>query len=246
MVRARERPDFIAQTKAIGELGGAPWYFDAKTLAAGKEHNLDGFRLYFLGRGGVLGDVEAEVVASAFGYFNPALVEKMWNTAKERMAPRDAARLYLSCCHQFGRDHFGAVDGPGRLLRRRREGQRRHQPGRPGAVRRHRQRAAARRRPGPGPAPDGRAARGARQRPPPRHRRVGPAARASPTPSSARPRARSSAGTTARADAPTIGPAGSRPRSSPTACSRRPSTCSTMREQAALVKGLDGMKAALA
>ena len=103
--------DFISQTTAIGELGGAPWYFDAKTLATGKEHNLDGFRLYFLGRGGVLGDVEAEVVASAFGYFNPALVEKLWNTAKERMAPRDAARLYLSCCHQFARDHFGAVEG---------------------------------------------------------------------------------------------------------------------------------------
>jgi hypothetical protein len=103
--------DFISQTTAIGELGGAPWYFHPKTLAAGKEHNLDGFRLYFLGRGGVLGDVEAEVVASAFGYFNPALVEKLWNTAKERMAPRDAARLYLSCCHQFARDHFGDVEG---------------------------------------------------------------------------------------------------------------------------------------
>ena len=59
----------------------------------------------------MLGDVEAEVVASAFGYFNPALVDKIWTTAKERMAPRDAARLYLSCCHQFGRDHFAAVDG---------------------------------------------------------------------------------------------------------------------------------------
>ncbi len=103
--------DFIEQTKAIGDLGGAPWYFDPQTLAAGKEHNLDGFRFYFLGRGGVLGDVEAEVVASAFGYFNPALVDKIWTTAKERMAPRDAARLYLSCCHQFGRDHFAAVDG---------------------------------------------------------------------------------------------------------------------------------------
>jgi hypothetical protein len=103
--------DFIAQTSAIGDLGGAPWYFAPQTLAAGKEHNLDGFRFYVLGRGGVLGDVEAEVVASAFGYFNPALVEKLWNTAKERMAPRDAARLYLSCCHDFARAHFADVEG---------------------------------------------------------------------------------------------------------------------------------------
>jgi len=102
--------DFIAQTTAIGELGGA-WYFAPSTLATGKEHNLDGFRFYFLGRGGVLGDVESEVVTSAFGYFNPGLVDKLWSTAKQRMAPRDAARLYLSCCHQFARERFATVDG---------------------------------------------------------------------------------------------------------------------------------------
>jgi hypothetical protein len=103
--------DFIAQTTAIGDLGGAPWYFAPETLAKGKEHNLDGFRFYFLGRGGVLGDVEAEVVSSAFGYFNPALVEKLWTTAKERMDPREAARAYLSCCHDFARAKLADVDG---------------------------------------------------------------------------------------------------------------------------------------
>ena len=102
--------DFIARTDAIGNLGGV-WYFDPDTVATGKEHNLDGFRFYFLGRGGVLGDVEPEVVKSAFGYWNPGLIEKMWNTAKERMAPRDAARLYLTCCHAFARKKFGNVDG---------------------------------------------------------------------------------------------------------------------------------------
>jgi Helix-turn-helix family len=102
--------DFIARTTAIGSLGGT-WYFDPHTIATGKEHNLDGFRFYFLGRGGVLGDVESQVVGSAFGYWNPVLVDKMWNTAKERMAPRDAARLYLSCCHDVARSKFAAVDG---------------------------------------------------------------------------------------------------------------------------------------
>jgi hypothetical protein len=46
---------------------------------------------YFVGRGGVLGDVEAPVVQSAFGYFAPAVVAKMWNGAREKIAPRDAA-----------------------------------------------------------------------------------------------------------------------------------------------------------
>ena len=102
--------DFIAQTDPIATIGSLH-YFDPDTVATGKEHGLDGFRFYFLGRGGVLGDVEAEVVTSAFGYWNPALITKMWTTAKERMAPREAARLYLSCAHAFGRKQFGGVDG---------------------------------------------------------------------------------------------------------------------------------------
>ena len=63
----------------IGDIGGA-FYFDSETVAAGKQLGLDGYRFYFLGRGGVLGDVEAAVVGSAFGYFNPAIVTRMWNT----------------------------------------------------------------------------------------------------------------------------------------------------------------------
>lgn len=94
----------------IGSLGMA-FYFIPETVSVGKEHGLDGFRFYFLGRGGVLGDVEAKVVQSAFGYFNGPLVDKMWNSAKEKMAPRDAARLYLKCCADLGRRKFADVDG---------------------------------------------------------------------------------------------------------------------------------------
>jgi hypothetical protein len=94
----------------IGAIGSA-FYFIPPTLARGKELGLDGFRWYFLGRGGVLGDVEAPVVASAFGYFNPALVEKIWTSAREKLAPREAAREYLACAHAFGRERFAAVAG---------------------------------------------------------------------------------------------------------------------------------------
>lgn len=94
----------------IGELGAA-FYFAPSTVATGKEQGLDGFRFYFLGRGGVLGDVESQVVASAFGYFNPGLVDKMWTSAKEKMAPRDAGRLYLQCAHDFARERLAGVDG---------------------------------------------------------------------------------------------------------------------------------------
>ena len=90
---------------------GAAFYFDPATVAKGKELGLDGFRFYFLGRGGVLGDVEPAVIRSAFGYFEPGLITKIWNSAKERMAPREAASAYLECAHEFGRKAFADLDG---------------------------------------------------------------------------------------------------------------------------------------
>lgn len=92
---------------------GPGFYFTPETVEVGREHGLDGFRFYFLGRGGVLGDVEADVVGSAFGYFNPPVVEQMWNSARERtsLSPRDAGRLYLRCAQEFGRRHLAEVAG---------------------------------------------------------------------------------------------------------------------------------------
>jgi len=106
------QPRDIVQAIAAktGDIGGS-FYFHPDTLARGKELGVDGFRFYFIGRGGVLGDVEPDVVLSAFGYFHPALLTKLWNTAKERVAPRDAARAYLECCHALGRKRYAAVEG---------------------------------------------------------------------------------------------------------------------------------------
>lgn len=102
--------EIMRATEAIGSIGAA-FYFHPDTTDRAKQAGLDGFRMYFLGRGGVLGDVEPEVVLSAWGYFHPALMTKLWNTAKERMAPRDGARLYLDCAHQLGRKMFSGIEG---------------------------------------------------------------------------------------------------------------------------------------
>lgn len=97
---------------ALGAVGAA-FYFTPETLARGKEMGLDGLRFYFLGRGGVLGDVEYQVVQSAFGYFAPSLVQKMWDTGRERteLGPRDVGRLYVECSRDFGRRQFAATAG---------------------------------------------------------------------------------------------------------------------------------------
>ena len=92
----------------IGQAGSA-FYFVPETLARGRELGLDGYRFYFLGRGGVLGDVEAPVVASAFGYFEPGVVATMWDSAREVLSPRDAGRAYLACAHDLGRRLLGGV-----------------------------------------------------------------------------------------------------------------------------------------
>lgn len=98
-----------ATSQATNDIGG-PFYFSKSTLAAGKERGLDGMRWYVLGRGGVLGDVEAPVIQSAFGYFAPAVIDKLWNSAKEQVAPREAGAAYMECCAQVGRDRLGDVD----------------------------------------------------------------------------------------------------------------------------------------
>ncbi len=92
---------------------GSKFYFDPATLSKGKEAGLDGFRLYMLGRGGVLGDVEPAVVHSAFGYFNPDLIANIWNSARATMAPRDGGRLYMECAASFGESKLSGVAGLG-------------------------------------------------------------------------------------------------------------------------------------
>ena len=98
-----------AALRLWGTALGSAFYFTPETVAVGKELGLDGFRFYFLGRGGVLGDAESPVVSSAFGWWNPGLVAKMWNGAREKMAPRDAGRRYMQCAQDLGRAKFGGI-----------------------------------------------------------------------------------------------------------------------------------------
>jgi len=105
------KPEELVQSACpkVGSIGAA-FYFDPATLAKGKELGLDGFRFYILGRGGVLGDVDSAVVASAFGYFNPETINKMWTSAQEKLAPREAGRIYMDCVHNLGRAKFAGLE----------------------------------------------------------------------------------------------------------------------------------------
>jgi hypothetical protein len=93
----------------IGDVGWS-YYFAPSTLARGEKFGLDAFQFYFLGRGGVLGDVEAPVVVSAFGYFNPAVVTAVWDASRTKLAPRVAGREYLEAAHDVGRERLGDLE----------------------------------------------------------------------------------------------------------------------------------------
>lgn len=102
--------ELVSATAASINSIGAVYYFHPDTIAHGKEAlGLDGMRFYLFGRAGVLGDVEAPVVTSAFGYFAPAVVAKLWNSSKEKCSPRDAGRAALECNAKIGRDMLGDV-----------------------------------------------------------------------------------------------------------------------------------------
>jgi hypothetical protein len=90
---------------------GSAFYFTPASLAKGEAVGLDRGQLYFLGRGGVLGDVEPAVVTAAFGYFNPDIVAAVWNAAKAKVAPRVAGAMYMECCADHGREKLAGVAG---------------------------------------------------------------------------------------------------------------------------------------
>ncbi|MHB8505447.1 MAG: helix-turn-helix domain-containing protein, partial [Acidimicrobiales bacterium] len=52
-----------------------------------------------------------QVVASAFGYFKPALIEQMWTSSRERCDLATAVDAHLGALHDFGRLRLAGVEG---------------------------------------------------------------------------------------------------------------------------------------
>lgn len=96
-------------------MGGA-FMLHPEVLGPGKEAGYPGgFSYYVVGRGGVLGDVDADVVVSAFGFFAPGLVTSLWNAGVVVEGARAGARRYAEGCAAWGRSRLGDFDGAERL-----------------------------------------------------------------------------------------------------------------------------------
>ena len=91
---------------------GSKFMFHPVTVAKGKEAGFaNGFAMYFAGRGGPLGDCDADVVVASWGYFEPSLVRKMWEAGTAAMPARKAGEFYANASAQWGRDNLTGVKG---------------------------------------------------------------------------------------------------------------------------------------
>jgi hypothetical protein len=94
--------------KKIASLG-ATFMMAPSTGAAGAEIGLAFLPYYALGRGGVLGDVDGQVVADAFYFFEPGLVKDSWDNGKAVKDPREVATHYAQACAAWGRENLSDI-----------------------------------------------------------------------------------------------------------------------------------------
>jgi hypothetical protein len=95
---------------------GSAFMLHPETMArSGELGYANGFAFYAVGRGGVLGDVDASVIVAAMGWFQPDMVGPLWDEGVAVAGAREGARRYGEVCAAWGRDHLAAVDGVERL-----------------------------------------------------------------------------------------------------------------------------------
>lgn len=91
----------------VASLGGA-FMTDPVTTERGRELGYRSWSFYAAGRGGVLGEVDADVVTAAFAFFPPERLRLWWEGGLTVATPAAAAAAYADCCAAWGRRHLGA------------------------------------------------------------------------------------------------------------------------------------------
>lgn len=99
---------------AVHGLGGA-FMKSRLTRERGTELGVPGWAFYVAGRGGVLGDVDADIVSAAMVFFPTAWVREHWEMARAVLQPTEAAHEYAAACQRWGRDRLAEVKDLARL-----------------------------------------------------------------------------------------------------------------------------------
>ncbi|TDD88502.1 evbL [Actinomadura darangshiensis] len=94
-----------AADKIIHDVGSR-WMLSRRTAEHGKEQGYaNPFAYYVAGRGGVLGDVDADVVSAALGWFEPGFVRPQWDEGVAVAGAREATRRYRLGCAAWAEGH---------------------------------------------------------------------------------------------------------------------------------------------
>ena len=89
---------------------GSTWMMSPETAALGEASGLPGRLFWACGRGGVLGDVDADVVSAAFGFVEPTLLRGLLAGRALNVSPAQAAAYFAEACCAWGSGHLGKVD----------------------------------------------------------------------------------------------------------------------------------------
>ena len=79
---------------------------DAGTYGRGAELGFQGLDFYAAGRGGVLGEVHADIVVAAFVFFAPEVVHEAWARSASVMPRAEAARAWAAVGHTWATAHL--------------------------------------------------------------------------------------------------------------------------------------------
>jgi hypothetical protein len=108
-------PAFAAAVGATVDTLGAGFMISSQAKAFAKGNGLRAWAAYAVGRGSVLGDVDADVVTAAFGFWPSDVVRESWESGRAVIS-LDAARAgYLTACHEWGRERYAGLAEAGRL-----------------------------------------------------------------------------------------------------------------------------------
>lgn len=94
-----------ANTAAAVSTIGSHFMLDGNTYKRGAELGFQGLDFYVIGRGGVLGDVDADVVSAAFTFFEPDTIRTLWGQGRAVMPPAAAASEFAACCGSWAEEH---------------------------------------------------------------------------------------------------------------------------------------------
>ena len=108
-------PGFAAAcAPLIAALGGG-FMISSQAKAFTKDHGLRGRQGYVLGRGSVLGDVDADVVTAAFGFWPADIIREAWDAARLVVDVPTARQDYAETCRAWGRERLATFEDAGRL-----------------------------------------------------------------------------------------------------------------------------------